>query len=71
MIDPRSDYHAYLLRLWHTEQAGRSVWRMALEDAHTGERRGFATLDQLVAFLQALTGSADLSDSTSPGKDLP
>jgi hypothetical protein len=46
------DYHAYLLRLWRTRQADRSVWRASLEDPHTGERRGFASLAQLVDYLQ-------------------
>jgi len=28
------------------------VWRFSLKDSHTGERRGFASLEALVAFLQ-------------------
>lgn len=44
---------AFLLRLWHCcEEDGKPVWRASLEDAHTGERLGFASLDALVSFLK-------------------
>ena len=42
-------YRAYLLRLWRTPEAR---WRASLEDPHTGEKRAFANLAQLVAFLE-------------------
>ena len=41
----------YLLRLWQVEDDGRFVWRASLEDARTGERRGFADLARLYTFL--------------------
>jgi hypothetical protein len=41
-------YQSYLLRLWKAEQTG---WRASLEDARTGERIGFANLEQLFVFL--------------------
>jgi hypothetical protein len=45
-------YRSYLLRCW--EERGRArdgsgTWRFSLEDPHTGHRRGFASLDDLVA----------------------
>ena len=43
-------YRSYLLRLWHSESADQS-WRASLEDSRTGERIGFATLEQMFAFL--------------------
>jgi hypothetical protein len=46
-----SAYHAYLLRLWHTRPDGR--WRASLEDAQTGERIGFGSLDEVYAYLVA------------------
>ena len=49
-------YLAYLVRLWQVQDRGVFVWRASLEDAHTGERRGFASLEALLAFLQAQTG---------------
>ena len=59
----RQDYLAYLLRLWR-ENAGDAPggetarWRASLEDPHSGEKRGFAHLDELAAFLRQRTGLA-------------
>jgi hypothetical protein len=53
----RPRYVSYLLRLWQAEQGGALVWRASLEDAHTGERRGFATLAELYAFLEQATAA--------------
>lgn len=55
MENEKRRYLAYLVRLWQVMSAGRSVWRASLEDPHTGERRGFADLDTLVAFLRNKT----------------
>jgi len=52
MTHDRTTYRAYLLRVWRTPDAH---WRASLEDSHTGERRAFATLEQLVAFLEQET----------------
>jgi hypothetical protein len=46
---------SYLLRLWQAEQGGVWIWRAYLENAHTGERRGFASLAELYAFLDQET----------------
>ena len=46
-----SRYQAYLLRLWLTGDDDTAVWRASLEDPRTGERRGFADVDSLLAFL--------------------
>ncbi len=49
-------YHAYLLRCWAErgqDGTGAVHWRCSLEDPHTGERRGFADLAALLAFLAA------------------
>ena len=43
-------YRSYLLRLWRAE-ASDEGWRASLEDARTGKRIGFASLEQLFAFL--------------------
>ena len=47
----RHDYRSYLLRLWRvgTEEA---VWRASLDSPHTGEHIGFASLEDLFAFLE-------------------
>jgi hypothetical protein len=47
-------YQSYLLRLWKTERAN---WHASLEDSHTGERIGFANLEQLFAFLMERVAS--------------
>ncbi len=60
MMKPeRPDYLAYLLRLWRVNDNGESqqaVWRASVENPHTGERRGFASLDALLSFLRTETG---------------
>ena len=50
------NYFSYLLRLW---RAGDTApWRASLEDAHTGERRNFARLQDLFKALESETGQA-------------
>lgn len=59
--DPASrQYRSYLLRIWRAEAPARG-WRASLEDPRTGERFGFAGLEQLFAFLmeQAEGGAND------------
>ncbi len=50
--EPR--YLAFMLRLWQVRDNEETVWRASLEDAHTGERRGFGSLESLYAFLKEL-----------------
>lgn len=52
----QQDYFSYLLRLWRASGVEPTVWRMSLEDPHTGERIGFASLESLFAFLEAQIG---------------
>jgi hypothetical protein len=49
-------YHAYLLRLWRaqTGRRGTAGWRATLENARTGQRLGFASLEQLFVHLMQL-----------------
>jgi hypothetical protein len=46
-------YFAFLLRLWRTTGDGQATWQASLESPGTGECRGFARLEDLVAFLHA------------------
>lgn len=53
------DYLSYLLRLWRVDgddaaqpTANQAVWRASLENPHTGERKGFASLEALFDFLR-------------------
>jgi hypothetical protein len=51
-------YHAYLLRLWRVNAGRTQVWQASLEDAQTGEQKGFADLKNLFAFLEEQTGDS-------------
>lgn len=57
MASQRARYQAYMLRLWQDE-AGTD-WRASLENPHTGERRGFASLEALFTFLKQRAGQSD------------
>jgi hypothetical protein len=48
----RRGYVAYLLRLWQVEAEEDAPWRASVESPQTGERLGFASLDELFAFLE-------------------
>ena len=56
MIDDENDaYLAYMLRLWRAGEGGKPMWRASVDSPHTGERRVFAYLESLFAFLQERT----------------
>ena len=61
IFDKPPRYRSYLLSFW--EERSRDpdttvVWRFSLEDPRTGQRRGFANLEELAAFLRSeLEGS--------------
>lgn len=45
----------YIVMIWEERPASPgspAVWRTSVEDAHTGERWGFACLEQAAAFLR-------------------
>ena len=48
-------YFSYLLRVWLAGDRDQPHWRASLEDTHTGERRGFASLAALNEYLSQLT----------------
>lgn len=56
MSKEQPDYVSYLLRMWPANGEGKVAWRASLESPHTGERIGFASLDELFAFLRQQTG---------------
>lgn len=45
-------YHVYILRVWGEGEAG--MWRASLQNAVTGKKRYFATLERLCLFLLSL-----------------
>ncbi len=61
MTKAKAHYLAFLLRLWCEDD--EQPWRATLESSRTGERRGFASLGALVAYLLETTGAAE---ETSP-----
>jgi hypothetical protein len=70
MSDEPQDYQSYLLRLWRSGSRRNPAWRASLESAQTGERRGFADLESLVAFLDEQTGADARSEDHSPSTEL-
>jgi hypothetical protein len=59
----QADYHAGLLRLWRDGPGG--PWRASLQDAESGERLGFANLEQLFAYLRRLTSHTPDASGTA------
>ena len=54
--EKQAEYQSFLLRLWKDgEHEGK--WRSSLQSPLTGERKGFASLDELVEYLRKITAS--------------
>jgi hypothetical protein len=51
---------AYLLRLWCVDEPGGFNWQASLEIPKTSKRIGFASLEELFAYLMELTTSKEL-----------
>ncbi len=43
--------YSFILRLWRVEGSGTSNWQASVEIPEDGKRIGFASLEQLFAFL--------------------
>jgi hypothetical protein len=74
MTEPK--YHSYLLRLWQEGTESESHWRFVVVNLIEGQQWGFASMEQMVAFLieqvDALSapdsgGSSDLEHGDVPG----
>jgi hypothetical protein len=65
MADQSTDYMAFLLRLWRVDEVDGVQWRASLEEPGTGERRGFADIDRLCAFLEEQCGGTSSHSSDS------
>lgn len=59
---------SFLLRVWRAGNGAKPEWRASLEDTFTGERRGFASLEELCAFIQNLTGEKAGNQQTERSK---
>ena len=56
------DYLTYVLRLWRMRGEGAAGWRASLAGPGSGERHGFASLDDLFLFLRRETGMGSEED---------
>ena len=56
MSKAQPGYRSYFLRLWEAYTEGELVWRASLESPHSRQRRGFASLADLFAFLESEVG---------------
>ena len=61
-------YKAYLLRLWREHHEAN--WRALLENPNNGERAAFATLGELMLFLEVQTGE-EIRPLPPPERPLP
>ena len=61
-----STYTAYLLRCW----LDGAMWRYSIEEIGVGQRQGFATLDELVAFLLSRTSTSEVLNRSLAETDL-
>jgi hypothetical protein len=51
-VGVKGDIHySYLLRLWQVHNSGEITWRILLENVLSGEKRGFASLEELQIYL--------------------
>lgn len=66
------DYLSYLLRLWWEGGEGEApdgkgrAWRASLESPHTGERKGFASLEDVFEFLREQTSAVSEASNAEP-----
>lgn len=58
MPEEEGRYLSYLLRLWQVKSENKLIWHASLESPHTRQRWGFASLAELVDFLQAQTSAS-------------
>ena len=79
MDKEQPNYFSFLLRLWREDddemlhqvdeapvrKESRPIWLASLESSLTGQRQGFANLDDLFAFLRRRVGR--VSDSERKG----
>ncbi len=55
MANEDTNYLSFLLRLWLANDDGEPTRRVSIESPLTGERKGFANLEDLCSYLQYVT----------------
>lgn len=63
MKQKRPNYHSYLIRLWRSSDDETASWHIMLENPHTRERHSFATLGDMLAYLQQVLANSQFDDS--------
>ena len=62
---------SYILHLWRGDLHSAADWRASLEIPETGERIGFASLEQLFAYLMDLSErSGDMQQGVEKRKEI-
>jgi hypothetical protein len=56
---PPTTYFSYLLRVWQVRKDDGQDWRASLENVETGEKHGFASLEDLVIYLKQVLPKID------------
>ena len=65
-------YFSYLLRLWQVGTGQGAAWRASLEEIPTGERRAFASLDDLASYLcERMRSSSPLGEEAARARNQP
>jgi hypothetical protein len=64
-------YLSYLLRLWYVTSDPQTGWRASLQDAQTGKRIGFATLDDLFRYILEQCQVQPEEDERGPSAKMP
>lgn len=64
-------YRSYLLRLWREANHEDPVWRASLDDPISGERVGFAGVEELFVFVQQVCAPESKPEFASPIEEDP
>ena len=67
MSQPRP-HAVYILSLWQAHTESEPAWRAWLERPSTGERCGFATLDELFDYLKARVSLLECAPEADPAQ---
>ena len=59
-------YISYLLRLWETIDGEQHIWHATLESPAGGERYSFASLEDLLAFLDCTMRAEAATETVQP-----
>ena len=69
MAKHKPAYLSYLLRIWQVDDDEARVWRASLQRPGGEERRGFADLEGLFAYLRSQACAAADPTPTTPDGD--